>query len=398
MKERMLILCYRAPYPLKSGSEIRMYQFIEVLSKFFDIDVAYLSEQKDEVNINELKEMVHDVKRFHVGKIRRLIQSVLGYAFRTQPLQIGYFYSKEMQQWICENVHKYHRIVSMHIRTFSYIEGIPQAILEGKKIYLDGIDAISLNYHNSYLTSRGWKRLVYKLESKRLGAYEKKAYSYVQHTSLISQRDKEYLTSHLDVAHNAHVIYNYAIDLGYCPDAKKSARMISFMGKMNYAPNIDAVLHFIKNVYPSVKKKNPDLEFYIIGGHATKELMQYDGKMGIHFLGFVEKPAQVLQKSALVIAPMISGSGLQNKILQAMFLGCAVLTTKIGADGMESAEKEDIIIVEDDEEMIAQMNRYMLDSMQEKRDQIGQNARRYVMEHYSYEAIEKQILEWMEEA
>ena len=398
MKERMLILCYRAPYPLRSGSEIRMYQFIEVLSKYYEVDIVYLSEQKEGTKMDNVRDMAHDVQCFYVGKIKRLMQAAVGYCFKGQPLQIGYFYSKQMQEWISEHLDEYQRILCMHIRTFSYLQGIDKSLLEGKKIYLDGIDAISLNYRNSYMAARGIKKLIYKIEYKRLEKYEKITYTAVHHTSLISQRDKEYMNNHLGVAGDAKLIYLFAIDMGYVPEIVKNKRTISFMGKMNYAPNEDAVLHFIRKIYPKIKTIYPDLEFNIIGGFATKELLRYDGKMGIHFLGFVDNPSTELQRSTLVIAPMISGSGLQTKILQAMQLGCAVLTTEIGADGLESVNESDIIIAQNDEDMIAKLGDYLSEQMMEKREEIGQNARRYVMEHYSYEAIEKQILEWMEES
>ena len=140
-----------------------MYQFIEVLSKYYEVDIVYLSEQKEGTKMDNVRDMAHDVQYFYVGKIKRLMQAAVGYCFNGQPLQIGYFYSKQMQEWISEHLDEYQRILCMHIRTFSYLQGIDKSLLEGKKIYLDGIDAISLNYRNSYMAARGIKKLIYRI-------------------------------------------------------------------------------------------------------------------------------------------------------------------------------------------------------------------------------------------
>lgn len=390
MKEKLLILCYRAPYPLRSGAEIRMYQFIEVLSKYYEVDVAYLQET-EEGDMTELYNRCQRVEKFSVPKLVRCVQAGLGYFFRGWSLQRGYFYSKQMQQWINAHISEYPNVLCMHIRTIGYVLNLGKEVRDGLNIYFDGIDAISMNYYNSYLASSGIKRLVYKMEYKRMMQSEREAYGMFPKSILISERDRNYIQTELGVSNTPAVIYNYAIDYGYMPDITKDDCTIVFMGKMDYKPNVDAVLHFVDKVYGRLKEKYPKLQFNIVGGFATEEIRALGKIDGIHICGFVENPAELLQQATIVIAPMISGSGLQNKIVQAMYLACAVVTTQIGADGLTDITGEEIVIAEDDEAMYEKLVYYLNQEHAKERCTIGEHARAYIEANYSYDTIKAQI-------
>lgn len=389
-EKKLLMLCYRAPYPLKSGSEIRMYQFLEILSEKYEITLLYLQEGEETADPGPLCEKCGQVEKFRVAKWRRYAQAVAGYLFLGHPLQIGYFRSKAMQRWVNAHIGEYEDVLCMHVRTIQYVLGLSEEARRGKRIFLDGIDAVTLNYYNSYRTSRGIRRLVNRMEYRRMAGYERKAYSFADQTILISERDRDYIVRRLRADCSPAVIFNYAIDYGYLPEIRKQEYTIAFMGKMNYAPNVDAVLFFVKKYFHGLKRRYPELELRIIGGNAAPEIRRLEQTEGIRLLGFVENPARHLQEASVVIAPMISGSGLQNKIVQAMYLGCAVLATPIGADGLKDVTERELIIAGQDE--IGEKLAYFLrPEAADERRQIGQNARAYIGRYYSREKIERDI-------
>ncbi len=390
-RKKLLMLCYRAPYPLKSGSEIRMYQFLEILSGKYDITLLYLQEGKETASMRPLYEKCRQVESFRVAKWKRYLQALYGYFFLRQPLQIGYFHSDAMQRWMDTHIGEYPDILCMHVRTIQYVLGVKEEKRRGKRIFLDGIDAITLNYYNSYQTSHGVRKLVNRMEYRRMAEYERKAYSKADETILISERDRDYIVGHLNADCSPSVIFNYAIDYGYQPELKKQEYTIAFMGKMNYAPNVDAVLFFVKNSYHRLKRRYPELQFRIIGGNATAEIRKLGETDGIRLLGFVENPARHLQEASVVIAPMISGSGLQNKIVQAMYLGCAVLTTPVGADGLKNVTGQELIIA-DRENIGEKLAYYLRPEAKEELREIGQNARAYIERYYSRGKIEQDVL------
>lgn len=393
MKEKMLMLCYRRPYPVVSGGEIRMFQYIEILSEYFNIDVLYLEEQNTEVDLSGLTEKTGLALPFRIPKLQRLFQSAFVYLFEGKPLQIGYFHSAQMQKWINQHAKEYQHILCMHVRTIEYVLRAKQKnkLHDQCQLYLDGIDAISMHYKHTYQVTSGIKKLINGMEYRRMKTYEKNAYEAVNKSTLISERDRDYIVKELKADCNPSLVYNYAIDFGYRPEIKQSPRRLYFMGKMNYQPNVDAMIHFVPTVYDRLKKDFPELEFHIVGGHATDEIKALEKHSGVKVCGFVEDPSVGMQEATLVVAPMVSGSGLQNKIVQAMYLGCTVVTTTIGADGLHNVSENELLIAQDDEMMYQLLKEYLADTSVQKRKQIGSCARQYIMDYYSYTNVKKQI-------
>lgn len=389
--EKILMMCYRRPYPLKSGAEVRMFQYIEILSKQYNIDVIYFSDAKIENEKDELNEICKRIVIFYKDRATENIRAVINYLFYGMPLQVGQLHYRKVNKWLKENYRDYKYIICFHIKMASYIMDLPD-INKEKNIYFDGTDSISLQSYNSYMMNKGWRKIAYWIEYKRMIKYEKRVYETINHTILISERDKRYITDKVHAVSDPKIISNYAIDLGYRDKVDKEKYSIVFMGRMDYPPNIEAVKYFIENIYGKIRKEYNKVQFHIIGGYVTDEIRKYDGKNSIYVHGFVEDAAFLLQKSTVVIAPMRSGAGLQNKIIQAMYLGCTVITSEIGADGLLDLSGKELIIYKNDEDFVAKLIYFLRPDLDDIREQLGKNARNYIYKYYSYEAIKNQII------
>ncbi len=164
---------------------------------------------------------------------------------------------------------------------------------------------------------------------------------------------------------------------------------LAFIGKMSYAPNILAVSNFVKNVLPLVRNKIPDVTFYIVGASPCKEVLKlHDGKSVI-VTGFVEDISEYFNLASIIVAPMLSGAGIQNKIIQAMGRGKCVVTTPIGAEGL--IIKDEIAIEKNDNDMAEKI--IFLLNRKDVRCAMGRNARKYVQQHLSLDAISQQFYE-----
>ena len=387
--KKILMICYKRPYPLKSGAEVRMFQYIEILSEYYDVDVAYISESKAE--IDKLNDMCKNIIEFRRHDVTENIRAIWNYIFHGMPLQVGQLYYKKYDKWLRKNFQEYEYIICFHIKMASYIMKLSVIDKKGR-IYFDGTDAITLQLYNSYKVNKGWKRIIYWIEYKRMLKYERKVYETISNTILISERDKSYIINEMNAVCNPAVIYNYAIDLGYKEDVNKESCTVTFMGKMDYLPNIKAVTYFIENIYERIKKEYNNVEFHIIGGCVPEEICRYDGKDSIYVHGFVDDAASFLQKSTVVIAPMRSGAGLQNKIIQAMYLGCVVITSEIGADGLVNLSGRELIIYKNDQDFVNKLIAILGDTAINDREYISKNARNYIYKYYSYNVISEQII------
>lgn len=169
---------------------------------------------------------------------------------------------------------------------------------------------------------------------------------------------------------------------------QKNSNIILFLGKMDYEPNITAVTYFADDIFPVLKSSFKELEFVIIGATPSNEVLSLNHREGIKVMGFVESTEPYFQDSTIVVAPMLTGAGVQNKIIQAMAYGCCVATTSIGAEGL-SLRGEDLAIFDNTESWIKGLTRLLLN--REVRLEYGKLARNTVIATLSKEIIYSQF-------
>lgn len=164
--------------------------------------------------------------------------------------------------------------------------------------------------------------------------------------------------------------------------------VLVFVGKMDYEPNVVAVTSFAEYVFPKLLAIYPDLQFLIVGARPSKRVLQLADNPNIQVTGFVDSIEPYFQRATLVIAPMLTGAGIQNKIIQAMSYGCCVVTTPIGAEGLV-INHDEIAVLNGDEEMVEGIKMLLVN--REKRIAMGKAARQYVIDNLSTEVVAKQF-------
>ena len=169
-----------------------------------------------------------------------------------------------------------------------------------------------------------------------------------------------------------------------------SSPSIMFLGKMDYEPNVTAVTYFVKYIYPELKNRFKELTFQIVGAKPAAEIQEFGKIDGIEITGFVESTESYFQNAAVVIAPMLSGAGVQNKIIQAMSYGCCVATTTIGAEGLD-LKGDEVAILNSAEDWIEGLEKLLKDKT--LRATMGHNARVTIKRTLSKEVIYKQFCE-----
>jgi glycosyltransferase involved in cell wall biosynthesis len=258
---------------------------------------------------------------------------------------------------------------------------------------IDYIDAISMNYQKAYeKSSYGLWKLLYKIDKEKLIEYERKMLSYFDQKIIISDVDRNFILNGIEDKH-FHTLYNSVNTANLNKPSKKEDNYIIFTGKMDYEPNINAVKYFSSKIFPSILNKYPDIQFIIAGVNPTKsvEKLALNNK-NIIVTGYVKDLNSLILNSQLVVAPMISGAGIQNKILHAMALKKCVITTPIGAEGLNKLEKLNPQIVISD--TIAKMIEDILNLLMnyDTRNKIGIAGFEYVKNNFSHKTVEEKLL------
>jgi glycosyltransferase involved in cell wall biosynthesis len=153
------------------------------------------------------------------------------------------------------------------------------------------------------------------------------------------------------------------VDLDYFsnPGVKVIDRSaIVFTGRMNYRPNADAAIHFVRDILPTVLRARSDAVFYVVGSDPPPEVRKLAGP-NVVITGAVDDVRPYLHRSAVVVAPIRAGSGTRLKILEALAAGKGVVSTSLGCEGLDLEDGGDLLLADSAEKFAAEVVRLLDD-------------------------------------
>jgi glycosyltransferase involved in cell wall biosynthesis len=248
------------------------------------------------------------------------------------------------------------------------------------------VDSHNIDYDlaRQYARTGGLARRLYaganwrKLRREELGTYGDADGVY-----LCSALDEKRLLDEVPDARTA-VVPNAADVEHYRPrptDPDADGRTVVFLGLLSYAPNVDGVIHFLRDIWPRIAEAHPLARFKIIGGRPPASLQELAGHR-IELTGFVPDLRSHLASAAAVVVPLRLGGGTRLKIVEAMAMGKAVVSTTLGAEGIDAVPGRDILIADQPAAFADAVNALLANPEQAKR--IGLSARQLAVERYAW--------------
>jgi glycosyltransferase involved in cell wall biosynthesis len=166
--------------------------------------------------------------------------------------------------------------------------------------------------------------------------------------------------------------------------------VIVFTGNMNYQPNIEAILWFVENCWPEVKKKHNFVTLIVAGSNPSKKIRSLALECSaITVTGRVPSISEIYLKSTIAIAPMQSGSGMQFKLLEAMACSIPVVTTRIGLEGISAIPGHEILVA-DNPQLFIECITSLIDSMP-LNIEIGMKGKEFVTQNHDWESINEKF-------
>jgi polysaccharide biosynthesis protein PslH len=280
-----------------------------------------------------------------------------------------------------------------HLRQAPPGERVPRLVVDSHEIAYDLARQFARsggNLGRRFYAGVNWR----KLRREELGIYHEADGVY-----LCSAADERRLLNQLPNVPTA-VIPNAADVEYYQPratDPPPDGRTVLYFGLLSTIPNIDAVLHFLQNIWPRIAEANPEARCKIIGGRPPPSLIALTGPR-IELTGFVSDLRAHLAAAAAVVVPLRLGGGTRLKIVEAMAMGKAIVSTTLGAEGIEAVPGRDILIEDEPAVFADTVNRLL--AQPDLAARIGQSARRLAVERYAWssaaralEGFYRQILE-----
>jgi polysaccharide biosynthesis protein PslH len=162
-----------------------------------------------------------------------------------------------------------------------------------------------------------------------------------------------------------------------------------FVGYMSTPSNIDAITYFHSQIYDTLKRRFPDLKLFVVGQDPPPTFRELAKDPSIIVTGFVDDVRPYVARGSVVIAPFVSGTGIKNKILEAMAMGKPVVTTSVGVRGINATDGEHLCIADSPVKFADHVEGLLLDKA--KRLRIGHEAREFVKEHHSWARVTDSI-------
>ena len=343
---RILFLAHRIPYPPNKGDKIRSYHMLQYLTERHDVYLGTLVDDKNDlVHIDALGRRVRGIvfRTFHpsLKKIAALVSLA-----RTRPLSVAYFYCRRLQrdidEWILQ--HEFDVVLCFSSPMAEYVLRSPhrEARLKRSVLLMDLIDVDSYKWHQYAQLAKGWRKWIYRYEAAHLAEYERLIAKEFDHLLVVSAQEKQIFFDHVAEADITAV--TNGVDLRFFSPVTKGSDSdqrptLVFTGVMDYWPNVEGVTWFAEDIFPKIKAAVPEVVFYVVGSRPTAAVQKLGQIPGIRVTGFVEDVRDYLSIATVCVVPLRIARGIQNKVLEAMAMGRAVVSTRDAIEGIRARQR-----------------------------------------------------------
>lgn len=230
----------------------------------------------------------------------------------------------------------------------------------------------------------GFRRMALMTNGLLFPHWEKKSVRLFDGAVAVSEHDRAWLQRLLPP--DTVALVPNGVDTRYFQPAaaNDAGTSLVFTGVMDYPPNVDAVQWFVDEIFPQLRARFPDLRFDIVGAKPSPRVEALRERPGVNVTGEVPDIRPFVWRAAAFVVPLRSGGGTRLKILQAMALGCPVIATRIGAEGLDVTDGDTILFAEDAAQFSARFAELLGSS--ELRRRLVQHGRELVTRRYEWQS------------
>jgi polysaccharide biosynthesis protein PslH len=373
---RIIFITSRFPYPLEKGDKLRAYHQIRHLSREHEIHLFALSHKEVEAAHRfELMKYCRTVTIHKLGQPSSAIGAVLA-LFQCMPMQTGWFYRRWIQQKLAKLIDEIQAeaIICQLLRTARYVDRI------GVPVLLDYQDCFSAGMYRRASLSPLLTRWFYRLEAALLSRYEAKCYSRFDATTIISKNDRDLFR--FEGKQEIHIIPN-GVDTKYFINGNTSkAYDILFTGNLSYPPNVDAARFLVKEVIPILTAQGINIHVLLAGANPAASVRSLASDR-VTVSGWMDDIRDAYNSASIFTAPMRLGTGLQNKLLEAMSMSKPCITSPLANQGLEAEAGKEILVAQTAEEVASYIKLLLNDP--ELAASLALKGRAFVERQYSWE-------------
>lgn len=389
---RILQIANKTPYPPKDGGSIATFSMTRGFCQLgHEVTVMAMSTSKHPVRLEEIPQEIRDEIRFILVDVDTKIcptKALINLLFSKMPYNAERFVNKEFETklTLLLMAERFDVIQLEGLYLLPYV----QVIREHSKALL------SMRAHNieheiwerTVKQRSGLKKAYSSIIARRVKRMEIKGLNSYDAMVPITQRDGDRMKS-LGCTLPQHVSpTGINMDDFSKYDATPEFPSVFHIGALDWSPNQEGIEWFLQHCWGKLHEKYPALKFYIAGRNAPDHIKNIN-EPNVVFLGEVDDAYAFMEQKAIMIVPLLSGSGMRIKIIEGMALGKSIISTSIGAEGIGIEHDNDIIIADSPENFTAGIEG-LLNNF-DKFEAIGRNARKFVAKNYDNLSISKAL-------
>ena len=379
---RLFLILPRVPYPTEKGDKLRAFHQIKQLSKHHEIILCALND--GDLHENAVQVLKKFVTAIHIIPISKasIAVNLVKTLFSSKPLQVGYFFNQSSAARISQLIREYKpdHIFCQLIRVAEYVKDVPIPKT------LDYQDVFSKGVERRLATAPFYLKPFLKIEYNRLLKYEHDAFEAFDNKIIISVPDRN-LIPH--PRRDEIVVVANGVDTDFfSPKALEKRYDLVFTGNMGYPPNIKSAEYLVNEILPKVLPHKPGLRLLIAGANPHLRVMVLKSQQ-VDVSGWVPDMRDCYASARVFIAPMQIGTGLQNKILEAMAMKIPCITSPLAFQALNARDGEDILVARTPREY-ADCILSLLDNP-EKASRIAQNGYDFVHRNFNWETETEKI-------
>lgn len=396
---RILYLCQLVPYPADAGPKVRAYYTLRYLAERHAVTLAAFGRPDDRAgaveHLREFCEAVHTVP-IRRGRLRDgltlLACLASGRSFiieRDRVAAMNELVDELLASGAFEAVHADQLWMAQYALRAKRVGGKKiLTVLDEHNACFQIVERLAAGEENPL------KRLVLQRERGALRRFEARALGQFDQLATVTEEDRWILERLAEEEGGKRYVFGQnSHTIPICVDTEEleavrpggEAQDVLHLGTMFWPPNVEGVVWFGRDVWPRVKAEVPGARLTIAGKNPPGEVKALEADPSVRVTGYVVDPLPYLEQAGAFIVPLFAGSGMRVKILDGWRLGLPVISTTIGAEGIEYLEGENILIADDPEAFAAAVVRVLRDGGLNAALRV--NGRRWVEERYDWRRI-----------
>jgi sugar transferase (PEP-CTERM/EpsH1 system associated) len=378
-RRNLLYVVHRLPYPLDKGDRIRAFHVLRYLSRHANVHLACLADEPASAeSLAVLRHYCHRLAVVHLGHTRWL--RALASLMSGRTVSEGAFHSPTL----ADTLHDWSRDTTFHAALASSSAMAPylrSPELESIPSVVDLVDVDSQKWLDYASAGSGWRTWLYRTEGQRLRALERPMPTWARAVTLVSEPEAA-IYRRFCSSGRVYAILN-GVDLEYFqPQTVEQESACVFVGALDYRPNVDAVRWFAETVWPSVHRRIPGSKLWLVGRRPSVAVRELSQHAGVEVVGQVPDVRPWMARAAAVVAPLRLARGLQNKVLEALAMGKAVIASPPALAALRVRPGKHCLRASSAAQWIKAVTRLLGD--EDRRQRLGSAGRRYVEEHHDW--------------